>query len=95
MSGVINCDTHGDQLATYVCAHIVKTVHDKKARGFAWCVADDGDYYADCDECNAMPTEEWKARVDENLNVICFGCFETAAKVNGVEIDKRPGRTLQ
>lgn len=95
MSDRIHCDKHGETKQTMVCAHIVQTVRDKEPRGFAWCLANDGFLYADCTSCNALSSDEWHAQADENGRILCFGCFQEAASLNGVALGDQARSYLQ
>ena len=81
----IHCGTHGKQEQTYVCRHIVETVEDGQPRGFYWNKSDD-EFQAICEACNNMSDEEFHAAEPENIRVLCFGCFQDAAALNGVDI---------
>jgi hypothetical protein len=95
MSDRIHCDKHGETKATYVCLHVVQTLKDRKARGFAWCVADDGYLYADCSACNALSEDEWRELIPTHGRVLCFGCFKVAAALNDADVSDVKGGYLQ
>ena len=95
MSDRIHCDKHGDTKQTMVCVHIVESLKDEKPRGFAWCLADDGFLYADCARCNGLSSDEWQDQVDANGRILCFGCFQDAASLNGVDLDDQARSYLQ
>jgi len=81
----IKCGTHGKQEETFVCRHIIETLKDGEARGFHWNRAD-GVFQAICTACNELSDEEFAAAEPENINALCFGCFQDAAAINGVDI---------
>jgi len=81
----ITCGTHGKQEQTYVCCHIIETLKDGEARGFCWNKAGD-EFQAICNACNDLSDEEFAAAEPENINLLCFGCFQDAAAINGVDI---------
>jgi hypothetical protein len=94
MNKRVACDEHGEDLATYVCVHVLDSLQDKKPRGFLWSLDDDDDYSAICQECNDMSDEEWEQKSSDLLRVLCLGCFKKAAELNGVRISA-DGATLQ
>ncbi len=81
----IRCGTHGEQDETFVCVHIVESLKDGEARGFVWNVSD-GVFEALCETCNDLSEAEFAARQHEIVARLCFGCFQDAAALNGVEI---------
>ena len=82
----VACSQHGEGLATAVCAHIVQTLRDQEPRGFLPMIDEDGEHSAICITCNEMPFAEWEKTRIENLAIICFECYRTAAKLNDAEI---------
>lgn len=86
MADTIHCELHGDRTAAYVCAHILETLEDEEPRGFLDLVDEDGDHQAICIACNTMPFEDWERTAAENMRAICWGCFERAAAINGVDV---------
>lgn len=85
MPDIIHCELHGDCTAAYVCGHILATLRDQKPRGFLDHVDEDGDHQAICLACNTMPFEEWERTGPANMAAICWGCFERAATINGLD----------
>ena len=81
----IKCGTHGIQEQTFVCRHIIESLKDGEARGFVWNRAD-GVFEAICSDCNDLSEDEFAAAAPENINPLCFGCFQDAAALNGVDI---------
>ncbi len=81
----IRCGTHGTQDETIVCTHIVESLKDAEPRGFSWNVSD-GVFEALCEACNNLSEAEFAARRDEIVARLCFGCFQDAAALNGVDI---------
>ena len=91
MSELIQCDEHGESVATFVCVHVAETLLDRKPRGFLWSIDTDGEYQAVCPTCRETPDEEWETRAKEVGRVLCFGCYKKAATLNGVDISV-PGK---
>ena len=85
MSDEITCGTHGKQDTTYVCNHIVDSLKDGEACGFVWNKAD-GDFQALCAACNDMTDEEFAERQADIISMLCFGCFQDAAALNGIDL---------
>ena len=85
MTQTITCGTHGKQERTFVCKHIIETLQDGEARGFCWNKAD-GDFQAICTACNDLSENEFHAIEEDNISLLCFGCFQDAAAINGIDI---------
>ena len=85
MSDPIQCDVHGPSEATFVCEHICASMTDLQARGFNWS-REDGEYQATCDVCRSTTEEEWAAVSGKVIRMICFGCFQEAAAINGAAL---------
>ena len=77
----VECETHGKQQATFVCLHIIQTLHDGKVRGFWW--AGDSDNSrpdAWCSECDAKVQEangEWndESETFAEVKLLCGACL--------------------
>ncbi len=80
------CDTHGEQNQTLVCVHVIATLQDGEPRGFHWNQSD-GDYQAICSDCNELTPEQFLAAEEEIVRELCFGCFEEAAALHGIDLD--------
>jgi hypothetical protein len=87
---IVVCRTHGEQRETFVCKHIVETLHDRRPRGFFWAGGDgDGDECAWCAECEdkrIAAGEEWTDELTNDMGIalLCGSCFDTAKRINGV-----------
>ncbi|MEO0398922.1 MAG: hypothetical protein AAF224_05805 [Pseudomonadota bacterium] len=81
----IKCGTHGEQPRTFVCVHIIETLKDGEPRGFFW-NNPDGEFQAICAACNDLSEEEFYAQEEELVEELCFGCFQDAAAINGIDI---------
>ncbi len=81
----LQCGTHGEQDETVVCRHIIDTLQDGEPRGFVWNRAD-GEFQALCTACNALSDDAFAAAEAEIIRLLCFGCFQDAAALNGVDI---------
>lgn len=91
MSRDLRCDRHGLSTATFVCRHLLDSLGDGVSRGFfytslhaeeepcAWCSA--------CDSMLEQGGGSWTAELEKKaeINVICYGCFLSLAKLDGVE----------
>ena len=91
MSGAerkIPCETHGDQQETFVCQHVVQSLHTQQSVGFWW--ADDpGNNRPDawCTSCNEVLREEdgeWTSRSESfaNIRLLCGICYDSARELN-------------
>lgn len=85
MSDQITCGTHGRQDTTFVCLHIIQSIQKGEGCGFWWNKVD-GDFQALCTACNDLTEQEFFAREADIINVLCFGCFQDAASLNGIDI---------
>ncbi len=83
----VTCGTHGKQPQTFVCVHIVESIREGEAKGFWWSRGPDGVWDAVCTDCNNLSQEAFEAMGDENIAVICLGCFEDAAALNEVDLE--------
>ncbi len=81
----ITCGTHGKQEETFVCRHIIETVKDGEPRGFHWNRTEEG-FEAICSECNELSEKAFASQVEDLIRPLCFGCFQDAASINGIEI---------
>lgn len=81
----IICGTHGKQEETFVCRHIIETISDGEARGFYWNRTEEG-FEAICGACNDLSEKEFAKVVEDLIRPLCFGCFQDAAAINGIEI---------
>ena len=81
----ITCGTHGQQDATYVCNHIIESLKTGEPCGFCWNKSDDA-WEAICDDCNNLSPEAFAEIAEDNINLLCFGCFRDAAALNGIDI---------
>lgn len=84
----VECSTHGKQQATYVCQHIVQTLHDEKARGFWW-AEDLGNPRPDawCSACEETVQEsngEWtdESEAFAGVKLLCGACYDRAREIN-------------
>ena len=91
MSDRVHCDEHGDSATTFVCVHITDSLSDGKPRGFLWSIDDDGEYQAVCPQYRETPDDQWEARAGEVGRILCFGCYQRAAKLNGVDVHDGSG----
>jgi len=87
MTTKLVCDEHGDDVATYVCVHVIDSLRDLKPRGFSWSVDDEDEYQAVCADCRAMPRKRWRKQSSELGRILCFSCYKKAAALNGIDVD--------
>jgi len=84
MNGNVNCATHGKQLRTRVCRHLVQSLDTNVAVGFHWFGGDLGPYPdAWCSSCDAaMPVgdAEWSEDLKNQVGIsdLCASCYEEA-----------------
>ncbi len=83
-----NCQMHGPQKATFVCAHAVDTLYDRRPRGFHWTSVDDEDPCGWCSECHERylaAGEEWVGEAEAKLDakLLCIDCFRSLIRLNG------------
>ncbi|WP_084418641.1 hypothetical protein [Henriciella litoralis] len=83
----VDCSSHGESEATFVCVHLVESISLKAAVGFNWLQDEEGNFQAFCDACWNSEDEEWAAISDEVCRILCLGCLKDAAKINGVKFD--------
>lgn len=82
----LECDAHGRQPRTFVCVHIIESLKTGEPKGFWWGRGEDGTFDAVCSDCNALSQEAFEALGPDNIALLCLGCFEDAAALNGVEL---------
>lgn len=85
---LINCSVHGLQDETFVCSHIVGTLHTGVAVGFHWPreSADDSRPDAWCSQCEQQRVAsggEWTDEVMDfvGMTTLCGGCYDRAKDV--------------
>ncbi len=87
---MIDCVTHGRVPASFVCSHILVSLSSLEPTGCIWVRDQDGCINAYCDACGDKLEEEgseWNDAAEEfaKIRLICEGCFEKAARINGIE----------
>lgn len=95
---MLECEGHGTQIATLVCIHLAESDHGDTSLGFH-CSVEDGDYIANCDDCEAQCDDEGffpDDLVEETFVSLCKGCLEEIAKSHGVVLPPLPegGQTV-
>ena len=93
----VECSVHGWQLESFVCRHIVESLHTGQPVGFHW-ASDSASAHPDawCSACEAARLEaggEWTdSLIDDVLGVklLCDACYERAKGiwVNGQKVDQ-------
>ena len=86
MSETVQCVEHGKCAATAVCCHVVESLADGERRGFWWSLDEENEYSAVCSDCDSMPADQWEREQDDLGRVLCFGCFQRVARLNGVAL---------
>ena len=90
MTRTVTCRTHGEQRRTFVCKHIVQTLHDRTPRGFFWADGEAGEddcaWCAECEERRAAAGGEWTVELTDEMDIalLCGSCFDTAKRINGI-----------
>ncbi len=84
----VECERHGPQPETFVCQHIVLSLHTRLPVGFFW-PRDARESRPDawCGECEARVKEtggEWISTAGEELgvSVLCAACYDEAKELN-------------
>jgi hypothetical protein len=84
----VNCCEHGKQQETFVCQHIVQTLHDKKPRGFWWSTERPENPRPDawCSECEDLSNKcgGWVGEAEElaSIKILCGTCYDNAKEIN-------------
>jgi hypothetical protein len=86
MSDKVQCLTHGEAEATYVCRHIVDSLDTREAVGFHWPADTDlSRPDAWCSECELVRRSEgdWTDTAMEFVQVttLCGGCYDRAKAI--------------
>jgi hypothetical protein len=84
----IHCEVHGDQQATFVCQHIVRSLREDRPYGFFW--AEDPESArpdAWCTACNeqvASTGGDWteESEAFAGVTLICGACYDRAKAMN-------------
>lgn len=83
----IQCDIHGRQEETFVCQHIVQSLHDEIPRGFNWPASSTQNRPdAWCHECHEKVEKsnwEWteKNLKFANVHSLCGLCYDRAKEI--------------
>jgi hypothetical protein len=84
----VHCETHGDQLETFICNHVVQSLDTSTPVGFWW-AEDPGNFRPDawCTACNDVLREEggqWNERSESvaDLRLLCGKCYDRARELN-------------
>ncbi len=90
MSDAVQCDEHGASSETFVCSHVLDSLHDGIPRGFIYSSLDAADepsaYCSECDEMLNANGGEWTEELEKSADIklLCYQCFLQAARLNGV-----------
>ena len=91
----VECERHGPQPETFVCQHIVLSLHTRLPVGFFWprdsAEARPNAWCAECEERVKLTGGEWIGLADEQLGVslLCAACYDEAKELN---FPQRPRR---
>jgi hypothetical protein len=85
---VVQCSEHGEQPETFVCRHILQSLHDRKPVGFCW-PADSERERPDawCSACHELHRADGYEWMDQTLKVVgvsllCGECYDVAKRLN-------------
>ena len=85
---LVECAEHGPRQATYVCRHLVQSLHDGRAVGF-FCAEPGGNPRPDawCASCEARLQRtggEWTEESEgfAGVTLLCAGCYDRVRELN-------------
>jgi hypothetical protein len=87
MSDKVQCATHGEEEATFVCRHIAESLDTGKAVGFFWPrdtdMARPDAWCAECEQVCLSEGGEWTdtALKFVQVTVLCGGCYDRAKAI--------------
>ena len=87
MSDKVKCDTHGVQEATYVCQHIVESMHTGIPVGFCWPESSQSErpdaWCSACENAREQGSGEWTEELMKlvNVKVLCGACYDHAKDI--------------
>lgn len=87
MSRKIECCTHGWQEESFVCQHIVKSLHTGSPVGFHWSATSTSSHPdAWCASCEAARVDaggDWTPEVEQLLGIklLCGACYDHAKDI--------------
>jgi hypothetical protein len=90
----VECERHGPQPETFVCQHIVLSLHTRLPVGFFWprdaAESRPDAWCAECEERVKTTGGEWIGGAGEQLgvSVLCAVCYDEARELN---LRGRPG----
>jgi len=84
---LVECATHGQTRASYVCHHLLQSRQDGSMRPVNWVRDEDEHVNAWCDECEEYLQShgaEWNDKTESfaKIRMICENCFETLKATN-------------
>jgi len=82
MSGTIDCTEHGAQEETFVCGHLLDSLHTGQRVGFYYSSKPRGDAW--CDVCEQVrlreggESGEWNERSEAfaSIKILCGACYD-------------------
>jgi len=88
MDGTVHCERHGPQPETFVCQHLVVSLHTRLPVGFYW--ARDAKeqrpnaWCAECEERVRLTAGEWNGIAGERVGVslLCAKCYDEVKGLN-------------
>ena len=89
MTNTVECHTHGEQEATYVCQHLVSALIQGERVGFHWASEPRGDAW--CSACEKARIREGGATGDWNdrseafarVKLLCGTCYDRLRVLHG------------
>jgi hypothetical protein len=84
MSDKVKCATHGWQDESFVCQHIVESLHTGAAVGFHWPAGSESlhpdAWCSACESARVSAGGDWTPEVEKLLNIklLCGACYDHA-----------------
>jgi hypothetical protein len=83
----VKCASHGWQDESFVCQHIIESLHTKVPVGFHW-PAESTSLHPDawcsgCEQARINAGGDWTPEVQEilNIKILCGSCYEHAKSI--------------
>ena len=87
---IVECASHGEQEATFVCSHLAASLGARESVGFYWSPnegSDRGDaWYARCEDVRIRCGGDWndESEAFANIQLLCGGCWDRLKELNGL-----------
>jgi hypothetical protein len=88
------CETHGFQQESFVCQHIVESLHTGTPVGFHWSSESDSlhpdAWCSGCETARVAAGGDWTPEVEEVLDIqlLCAACYERAKDIWGSRLPR-------